>query len=155
MDANLPDRLILYACLGGWIWLLVSPWVRRRKVDVVKQVVWTLSLFVLGSTVFGVFNVNIGHGRHHTIADTRVSILSIVAAAERYKADCGACPAVADRLISAVRSPGLAGWKGPYLKRLPLDAWGNSFRYSLTNGVPLIQSAGPDMIFETADDITN
>ncbi len=40
----------------------------------------------------------------------------------------------------------IPGWRGPYLKgaKVPLDPWGNPFRYEIANGDVRIMSLGGD-----------
>ena len=50
-------------------------------------------------------------------------------------------------------------WRGPYLQKLPVDAWGTPFSYRVPgkrngNGYDII-SAGPDRQVGTADDFGN
>lgn len=35
----------------------------------------------------------------------------------------------------------------------PVDAWGNEFRYQVLEGKPIIESAGPDGVFDNKDDV--
>jgi len=85
----------------------------------------------------------------------------ITVALDTYKGDIGTYPPEGSTLDALVTNAGVRGWAGPYIlncgtgDRLPKDAWGNDFKYSLTNGVPLVISAGPDGKFGTADDLSN
>ena len=58
---------------------------------------------------------------------------------------------------SLVNNPGVANWKGPYLKGSfsDVDAYGTRIRFSLVNGQQLLsaRSAGADGQFETDDDL--
>lgn len=88
-------------------------------------------------------------------ARTSSTIDDIVAACIAYKVDCGAFPPEQPGLKALIDSPGTSAWQGPYLRGdIPGDAWGNGFKYSIVNGNPVIESAGPDGKFATADDIT-
>ena len=42
---------------------------------------------------------------------------------------------------------------GPYVRRLPTDAWGTVLNYELDDEFPVVISAGPDRTFGTPDDI--
>jgi len=119
------------------------------------RITTALLLLVLALLVYSVVHVSVGHGRHPMLSVTRVSIANINAALALHKVDCGAYPTVAAGLSSLVTNAGATGWKGPYLRNLPTDAWGQNFAYSLKEGVPDIRAAGPDMKFDTADDITS
>ena len=49
-------------------------------------------------------------------------------------------------------------WKGPYLKREPIDPWGRKYQYRLSGGEAgdyELYSYGPDGVEGGGDDITN
>ena len=74
-----------------------------------------------------------------------VKIRKLMAALERYKADCGRYPTLAEGLDALVHSPGTAGWKGPYFDgEVPRDPWGRAFEYRPDNLQPEIVSYGVD-----------
>jgi type II secretion system protein G len=72
-----------------------------------------------------------------------------------FREDCGRYPTEKEGLTVLVVNPGSTNWQGPYLNReiLPFDPWGNRFVYHLSNGEPVIVSAGPDRVFKTKDDV--
>jgi general secretion pathway protein G len=85
---------------------------------------------------------------------TRAALAACETALDMYKIDCKAYPTELQDLRALMVNPGAAGWNGPYLRDgLPLDGWRNSLRYSRTDGVVRITSAGRDGIFGTRDDI--
>ena len=74
-----------------------------------------------------------------------VKIRNLMAALERYKADCGRYPTLTEGLDALVHSPGTAGWKGPYFDgEIPSDPWSRVFEYRLDNLQPEIVSYGAD-----------
>jgi general secretion pathway protein G len=77
-------------------------------------------------------------------------------AVDLYEVDTGVYPTETQGLGVLVTNPGLKTWRGPYIRtqdgELPTDPWGHQFGYRLTNGVPRIDSPGPDGVFGTADD---
>lgn len=86
---------------------------------------------------------------------TLTSLKAIDNAITRYHEDTGVYPTDVEGLEILYNSQH-SNWQGPYLSgRLPKDAWGNCFRYRLENEQPTLSSAGPDGIFNTADDIRN
>jgi len=115
----------------------------------------SLLLTILVALLVSVASVGVRHGRHPAISVAREGILKVTEALDAYRLDCGGFPTTASGLPSLITNAGVPGWKGPYLKRIPKDAWGNNFRYSLKEGAAEIRSAGPDMVFDTKDDITN
>lgn len=80
-----------------------------------------------------------------------LKIAKLETAAERYRADCGAYPAMAEALS---QDPGLPGWQGPYFSEI-LDPWGIPFQFEVIDGKLEIRSFGPDRISKNDDDITN
>jgi len=58
---------------------------------------------------------------------TAVTIGEMSTAVARYQMDTGRLPANLEALVT---NPGTPGWKGPYLRRLRNDAWGEPFTYT-------------------------
>lgn len=93
--------------------------------------------------------------RSMTISATRAEIAALSTALDIYQSDCGRYPTTEQGLKPLFKSPGIAGWRGPYLRKVPLDGWGRELRYVSTNGQFQLLSAGADGAFQTADDITS
>jgi general secretion pathway protein G len=85
---------------------------------------------------------------------TNAQIQCLKTALQLYVLDCGVSPTTAQGLIVLVTNPGVAGWKGPYIDppRIRSDPWGTPFRYRLVGTNMVVESAGPDGKFGTADD---
>lgn len=47
------------------------------------------------------------------------------------------------------------GRRGFTQETVPVDEWGNEFKYFMKQDLVKIQSAGPDKAFDTDDDIVN
>jgi general secretion pathway protein G len=60
-----------------------------------------------------------------TAATTQIGQIST--AVQRFYMDTGKMPSTLDGLVS---NPGQNGWKGPYLKKLKPDPWGETFTYT-------------------------
>ena len=78
-----------------------------------------------------------------------------------YKLAIGKYPSTEEGLNALLNAPESAGdrWKGPYVRSLPLDPWGNSYQYRYPaqkskDGYD-VWSMGPDGQNETEDDIGN
>ncbi len=70
--------------------------------------------------------------------------------------DIGRYPTEQEGLAILIRNPGIAEWRGPYVKGegLFVDSWGSSLTYLSGPGESYrIVSAGPDKKFGTSDDI--
>lgn len=62
---------------------------------------------------------------------TATQIGGISVAVERYYMDVGKLPPSLDALVS---NSGAKNWKGPYLKKIKPDAWGDTFTYAPGGG---------------------
>lgn len=78
-----------------------------------------------------------------------------------YKLAIGKYPSTEEGLNALLNAPESAGdrWKGPYVRSLPLDPWGNPYQYRYPaqkskDGYD-VWSMGPDGQNETEDDIGN
>lgn len=93
-------------------------------------------------------------------AATTNQLAAIGAALEKYKADAGNYPTTAEGLDALVHLPaGVAAerWHGPYLPEIRRDAFGGKLRYLCPgrHGAKFdLISAGPDLEFDTQDDIS-
>ena len=102
-----------------------------------------------------------GRQKSANIDATKVSLEGLAQAIHLYSVDHhGDLPASNDGLEILVSSAGRdPDWRGPYLKEIPTDAWGERIEYKLpgtqnTDSFDLI-SSGPDRLFGTDDDIGN
>ncbi len=82
---------------------------------------------------------------------------NIALALDLYETDLGEYPASLDDLTKS--SSDEEGWKGPYLKKKPIDPWGKEYIYKYPgehneNGYDL-SSAGKDGQEDTQDDVKN
>lgn len=81
------------------------------------------------------------------------SLCVLRTALELLNRDCRRFPTAEESLRALVRDPGIPGWKGPYIEDLKPDPWQTHYYYALSNGIPLLVSAGPDTVVGTSDDI--
>ena len=81
--------------------------------------------------------------------------MAILTALDLFEADVGRFPAKEEGLAVLHSNPGITNWKGPYIRPLPVDPWGQPFSYSVVSGRPEVRSSGPDTKINTGDDITN
>ena len=99
-----------------------------------------------------------GQQAKETAAKTQIS--SFEQALDSFEVDTGSFPAGTNGLDALVNQPSNArDWKGPYLKNIPTDPWGNPYAYSYPgklnpSGYDVI-SAGPDGRVGSEDDIDN
>ena len=95
-----------------------------------------------------------GRTKSASIQATRTSIQAIGTAIDTYEVDNGIYP---QSLQSLLTKGNESNWNGPYIKdgKMPKDAWGTDFSYSLQGDTYKLSSAGPDGQSGSADDITN
>lgn len=121
-----------------------------------------LVLAILGAIMSMVVPKMLGRQTHANIDTTLVSIRGVEQALRLYALDHnGAYPSQADGLDVLVSEPsaGDRRWKGPYLDREPIDAWGGEIIFvspgKINEGGFDIISAGPDQVLGTDDDLGN
>lgn len=80
-----------------------------------------------------------------------LNIADLDVALALYYSDTGRYPSEQEGLAALLHPvrPGAS----PYITRIPADPWGGAYRYRLIDNTPRIESAGPDGIFGTADDM--
>lgn len=93
-----------------------------------------------------------------TAATTQIANFST--ALDAFEIDNGRYPKGKNGLAELVEQPGDAtGWKGPYLKEIPKDPWGNDYIYECpgkNNPTSYdLMSMGPDAKTGGDDDVTN
>jgi general secretion pathway protein G len=80
-----------------------------------------------------------------------------------YELDNGQYPTTEQDLAALVKKPTSSplplNWQGPYLKKVPLDPWGNSYIYKCPGGHNIedydLSSRGKDSLEGSSDDIVN
>jgi general secretion pathway protein G len=92
-----------------------------------------------------------------TAAATQISSFEI--ALDQFEVDNGYYPKNGQLLELTEPPAGASNWKGPYLKSVPLDPWGNPYVYEYpgkhnANSYDIL-SNGPDGRAGTEDDINN
>jgi general secretion pathway protein G len=104
----------------------------------------------------------VGRTKQARIAATDMAIASVSTALESFELDLDRFPSTEEGLLALqVRPSGLLPedpWRGPYLKKLPTDAWNREFvyRYPGEKGVDFdLISYGPDGREGSEDDIAN
>ena len=92
--------------------------------------------------------------RQALVAAAKSDVANLATALDAFAQDVGRYPSTAEGFGALVAPPqGLAGWHGPYIKRLTADPWGRPYTYTPLPVGYDVESAGPDGKFLTADDI--
>ncbi len=92
------------------------------------------------------------------VGKCRVERQIILTALQMYKLDNGYYPSVEQGLEALTTKPISGNIPENYPKTggltiTPLDPWGTHYRYRIMNNEPIVDSAGPDLLFNTGDDI--
>ncbi len=75
-----------------------------------------------------------GQAAKARVKTTRVQIANLATALDALALDTGRYPSTQEGLEALVQAPsGLDMWDGPYMKRLPKDAWNRAFNYAGPN----------------------
>jgi general secretion pathway protein G len=89
----------------------------------------------------------------------KIAISEIDGSLDLYMIDVGSYPAEGMGLEALIENPGdSTNWKGPYIKRVPVDPWGKPYIYNFPGNHGLeydLCSAGADGAEGTEDDICN
>ncbi|MCG3150417.1 MAG: hypothetical protein PCFJNLEI_03903 [Verrucomicrobiae bacterium] len=123
----------------------------------VKVVTWLF--VVLGGLVFGIFLSSWLMIRSHSssarpiLAKRQIDAYQL--ALKLLVTHTGVPPSPAQGLDALISPSGMTNWQGPYLDPpvFRTDPWAHPYRYRLTGTNTLVDSAGPDGMFDTADDI--
>ncbi|MBN1405251.1 MAG: type II secretion system major pseudopilin GspG [Candidatus Omnitrophica bacterium] len=105
----------------------------------------------------------VGRSKEAKVAAAKADIDSnLLLALDMYELDCGLYPTTEQGLSALKEKPSIApvpaNWKGPYLRKMPKDPWGNDYVYAcpgLHNKDDYdLFSYGPDGV-ESQDDVVN
>jgi general secretion pathway protein G len=131
---------------------------RRRGFTLVELLLVLVILAVLAVVVVPKFT---GRSQQAKITAAQTDIANLEMLVDAFEVDCFRYPTTEEGVTALVRQPpGLAEWRGPYLKRgVPKDPWGNPYVYRQPGqhnptGYDLY-SFGPDGQEGGGDDITN
>ena len=104
-------------------------------------IVLGLLVGLVGPRLFG----RVGQSKQ---AAARAQIELLGAGLDQYRLDAGSYPTTSQGLDALQRSPGVANWNGPYLKKaVPKDPWANPYKYRCCPG----QHGDYDLWSEGAD----
>ena len=116
-----------------------------------------LVVVIIGVLVSMVVPRLVGRSEEARVAAAQADInANISVALDLYELDNGKYPSDLDAL--RVKSASAANWKGPYLKKKPVDPWGNEYAYKTPgshNSDYDLYSYGPDGAEGGGDDITS
>jgi len=119
-----------------------------------------LVVIIIGILVAMVMPRLAGRTEQARIAAAKADIeLNIASALDLYELDNGSYPTTEEGLNALLQKPASAtNWRGPYLKKKPVDPWGNPYvyRYPGTHNVDYdLYSYGRNGVEGGGDDVTN
>jgi general secretion pathway protein G len=131
----------------------------RRSGFTLMEVLLVLAILVILGSMVGVFFAGMQKQGYEKAAKSQIQ--SFEKLLDLYRLDVGTYPTT-NQGLQAVRTQPTdlsrpEKWKGPYAQKdIPLDPWGNPYRYEFTGGtMPRISSDGEDLQAGTEDDISN
>jgi general secretion pathway protein G len=132
----------------------------RRTTSAFTLVEMLLVLVILATLAAIVYPKLAGRSEQARVTAAQTQISSFSTALDAFEVDNGYYPRGKAGLLDLVQPPrDAASWKGPYVKEIPKDPWGNDYvyespgRYNPTSYDLL--SPGPDAKSGSEDDITN
>lgn len=119
-----------------------------------------LVLVILATLAAIVYPKLAGRSEQARVTATQTQISSFSTALDAFEVDNGYYPRGKSGLQDLVQQPRDAqNWRGPYLKEVPKDPWGNEYVYECPGRVNAtsydLTSAGPDGKVGSDDDISN
>lgn len=93
-----------------------------------------------------------GRGMLELRAEKALRVLRV--GLEHFHDDTGRYPTEREGLLALITNPDIPNWQGPYVTLIKHDFWKTPYRYMTNDTLPTLRSAGPDRVFETADDLT-
>ncbi len=121
-----------------------------------------LVLAILGVIMAMVVPNLLGRQKYANIDATQISVRGAEQALKMYSIDhLGDMPSTSEGFQALIqpRSTKDKRWRGPYLDRMPTDAWGVELKYEFpgrrNKSTFDVSSSGPDKTFGTDDDIGN
>jgi general secretion pathway protein G len=130
---------------------------RRSGFTLIELLLVMVILVVLAAVVVPKFTAR---GKQAQVTAATTDVTSLETALDAFEIDNGRYPSSEEGLQALVNNPsGLPNWRGPYVKSVPNDPWGQPYVYQLPgshnpNSYDLL-SYGPDKQEGGVDDITN
>ena len=130
---------------------------RATAFTLIELLLVLVILAVLAAVVVPKFT---GRAEQARIAAAHTGLTALETALDTFEVDAGRYPSTDEGLNALLNPPsGVKTWNGPYVKKQPVDPWGNAYVYRYpgqynARGFDLA-SSGPDGQEGGADDITN
>jgi general secretion pathway protein G len=137
-----------------------TKWNIRRNTGAFTLVEMLLVLVILATLAAIVYPKLAGRSEQARTTAAATQISSFSTALDAFEVDNGYYPKGKSGLMDLVQQPRDAqNWRGPYLKDLPKDPWGNDYSYECPGRMnPTsydLVSPGPDAKLGSEDDVAN
>jgi general secretion pathway protein G len=121
-----------------------------------RRLVQLLIIFLLSLIIYTLYELNFAkHPRDTKKALVRATLSNFQTILDAFFIDNARYPTTTEGLNALLENPGLQKWNGPYIKKTPIDPWGNPYNYTPPSAPPTLSSNGPDALPNTPDDIKN
>ncbi len=119
-----------------------------------------LVIIIIGVLAAMVMPRLLGRGEQAKVAAAKSDVsAALPIAIDLFEVDSGRLPTTEEGLGALRSNPGaLAGWKGPYVKKSPVDPWGRPYEYRVPGTYDNdydVYSLGPNGQEGDADDVGN
>lgn len=134
---------------------------RRSRAFTAFTLIELLLVLLILATLVGLVVRNFtGKSEQARTTAARTDIAAIGSALDNFEVDAGRFPETQEGLGALLGAPAeVRGWSGPYLKKMPVDPWGNPYVYRKPGQYNVnsydLSSNGPNGQEGDADDVTN
>jgi general secretion pathway protein G len=124
----------------------------------IRIVIWTLICLLICVILLSLSTPEFSRIQNTKTNAAIHDISNLETALDAFNSDTGRYPTTTEGLNALTTNSNLPNWKGPYIKKIPTDPWGEPYLYRYTDKPTptcFVGSNGPDKQPKTDDDINN